>query len=218
MNGATMGYPPQYGPQYGPQYVPQYVPPPMPPPRRRDNTGRNQLRILAVVVPLMVVSVAFYGIDSLLGDPLHMKPAATNSPAAAPPQQRTGPAHQPSPTSADTASDQGGGVRSGVRNFLPRLHKVSGIGALSAECRDMWYFPHGSTVDVTVNFQGPGLLDVEVLPAPGDGTNQQSQRYTIGLQASAHTFVFHDVPGKVDHVLVTVTAEAGVDQCYARKG
>lgn len=82
----------------------------------------------------------------------------------------------------------------------------------------MWYFPHGSTVDVTVDFQGPGTLHVDVLPAPGDGTNQQSQLYTIGLQESTHTFVFHDVPGKVGHVLVTVTAEAGVDQCYARKG
>jgi hypothetical protein len=70
MNGATMGYPPQYGP------------PPMPPPRRQDNTRRNQLRILAVVVPLVLVAVVIAGIDSLLGDPLHMNTAATSSPAA----------------------------------------------------------------------------------------------------------------------------------------
>jgi hypothetical protein len=107
--------------------------------------------------------------------------------------------------------------QSGVHLFLPRLHKVTGIDALSAYCRNMYYAQTGSTVKVRVVYQGPGDVSVSVFPAPGDGTNERDAEAVVGSQESSHGFVFRHVIGKVDHVQVMVTANRGVDECFARR-
>lgn len=104
-----------------------------------------------------------------------------------------------------------------VRMLLPRLRNVSGISAFTAECRDVTYATRGRAVTVTVVYQGPGVVNVGVYPVPGDGRNQLTQIYSMSRKQSRHVFAFRHVPGSVHHVRVTVTAKAGVDQCYARR-
>lgn len=211
-------------------YSPAPFRPPPPPPRWQDNTVRNQKRILIGVGVFFAASLIVYGVGSAFGyNPDGAKatatsPAATPTTAASkvasklPAKKAAGGAQTTTTQTTEAVSPQPSDQGSGVRNFLPRLHNVSGIRALSAGCRDVWYFAHGSSVIVTVAFQGPGNLHVDVFPVPGDGTNDRTQLYTVSSQESGHTFEFRDVLGEVDHVQLTVTAAQGVDQCYARKG
>lgn len=132
-------------------------------------------------------------------------------------RERVGTSDQP--TGGPAAEGQAGRPAGNgkVNILLPRLRKVSGIEALTAECRDISYRSRGSAVEVKVKYPSTGVVSAAVFPAPGNGTGMQSKTQAMSRKRPEHTFVFRYVPGKIHHVQVSVTTKTGADQCYARK-